>query len=126
MPVPESGGTDLFPRIEVSVPDDSGTHPLALSGAFTLEAWIKRDVDAVGFGDHEGIVGRYRQDQNGPARSYASLLRFDDGLVERQSGWHTRSRRCVKHVMARSNPPTATNSRRRIPIGEWLTRRGGV
>ena len=66
---------DTFPRAEVSVPDDTGTSPLALSGAFTLEAWIQHSGDTVGAGNNEGIVGRYRGDQNGPARSY--VLYYD-------------------------------------------------
>lgn len=74
---PEDGSgntSDTFPRVEVGV-DDTGTSPLALTGALTLEAWIKRGEDTLSPGNNEGIVGRYRQDQNGAARSY--VLYFD-------------------------------------------------
>lgn len=75
-PTLDSAATDdTFPRAEVSVPDGTGTSPLALSGGFTLEAWIKHSGDTIGAGNHEGILGRYRQTQNGPARSY--VLYYD-------------------------------------------------
>lgn len=76
---PEDGsvGTDdTFPRVEVLV-DDTGTNPLVITGALTLEAWIKRGEDLVAPSNNEGIVDRYRADQNGPARSYN--LYFDSG-----------------------------------------------
>jgi hypothetical protein len=66
---------NTFPRAEVAVPDDSGTSPLAITGSFTLEAWIRHTGDTTDAGNHEGIVGRYRQNQNGVARSY--VLYYD-------------------------------------------------
>ncbi|MEX2171741.1 MAG: LamG domain-containing protein [Pirellulales bacterium] len=66
---------DTFPRVQVAVSDDSATSPLALTGAFTLEAWIRHTGDTVDTGNNEGIVGRYRQNQNGAARSY--VLYYD-------------------------------------------------
>lgn len=76
-PEDTSGNTDTtFPRVEVSV-DDTGTSPLAITGALTLEAWIRRDEDLFSPSNNEGIVSRYRQDQNGAARSY--VMYFDSG-----------------------------------------------
>ncbi|MEX2171740.1 MAG: LamG domain-containing protein [Pirellulales bacterium] len=77
---PENGSvaaSTTFPRVEVVAPNN----PLTITGALTLEAWIKRSAQAVDGGNNEGIVGRFRQDQDPvtaglqQARSY--VLYFD-------------------------------------------------
>ena len=60
---PENGSvaaSTTFPRVEVVAPNN----PLAITGALTLEAWIKRSAQVVDSGNNEGIVGRFRQDQD--------------------------------------------------------------
>jgi hypothetical protein len=62
---PEVGSmatSNLFPRVEVV--DDVGGGPLAVAGAVTLEAWIRRLPGEAGTGTNEGIVGRYMQDHD--------------------------------------------------------------
>lgn len=79
---PEVGSTatsDLFPRVEVV--DDVGGGPLAIGGAVTLEAWIRRLPGEAGTGTNEGIVGRYMQDHDpmtaGAQAGRAYVLYFD-------------------------------------------------
>lgn len=72
--VGSTGTSDLFPRVEVV--DDLGGGPLAIGGAVTLEAWIRRLPGEAGTGTNEGIVGRYMQDHDSttagaqPGRAY--------------------------------------------------------
>jgi hypothetical protein len=77
---PENGsvkGSTTNPMVKVVDPNS----PLVITGALTLEAWIKRSDQLVDAGNNEGIVGRYRQDQfpgttgDQGARSY--VLYFD-------------------------------------------------
>lgn len=79
---PEVGSTatsNLFPRVEVV--DDVGGGPLAVGGAVTLEAWIRRLPGEAGTTTNEGIVGRYMQDHDsttaGAQAGRAYVLYFD-------------------------------------------------
>lgn len=72
-----------FPRVQVPVADTF--HPLVITGALTVEAWIKRSaVDTVN-NNNQGIVGRYIGN-NGAAVSQRSFVLYFDPSADGTNG----------------------------------------
>ncbi len=122
---PEDGSTatsNTFPRVEVPVVDSSS--PLAITGALTLEAWVKRAPQLVGASNNEGIVGRYLSDADPgtagtqPGRAY--VLYFDsgtDGTLGTPDGSPG-----IGFALSSSGSFQSANSYEfaaNIPVGEW-------
>jgi hypothetical protein len=97
-----------FPRVQVPVADTS--NPLVITGALTVEAWVKRSaVDPVN-NNNQGIVGRYVGNNGAGAVNERSFVLYFDPSTDGANGGVANGNPGFGVALSTSGANQATNS----------------